>query len=148
MEKLFRAWIASKTAIHAGDVAFSAAVEEARALHLNGEYDQAEAALILALTHKPDDLQTRFTLATTRMKTGAYGKAAEDLLKVLERKAGAADALTAHTLLQLGRVYDLLGRRDEALEAYRKVLDLPDRHESHLSAGEGLETAFTADRLD
>ena len=46
------------------------------------------------------------------------------------------------------RAYDLLGRRDEALEMYRRVLTLPDRHETHLSAEEGISTPYTADRLD
>lgn len=147
-EQQFREWTTAQTRAHSGDVAFAAAVEEARARHLNGEYEQAAAALILALTHKPEDHQTRFTLATTRMKTGALEEAAGDLLKVLDGKAGAADSLTAHALLQLGRVYDLLGKRGDALAAYGRVLDLPDRHDSHLLAREGLETAFTADRLD
>ena len=148
LEDRFREWVSARAASHSGDVSFRAAVEQARAHHLNGEYGPAAEALIQALTFKPDDLQTRFTLATTRMKTGAYEEAVADLNKVLEGRSGSAGSLTAHAQLQLGKVYDLLGRREQALAAYRKVLDLPDRHESHLSAREGMATPFTADRLD
>ena len=148
MEQAFREWVAERTASHADDVAFAAAVEEARIHHLGGEYEQAVAALVRAVTLRPGDLQTRFNLATTRMKTGAYGAAVEDLTKVLEGRTGAPGALTAHAQLQLGRAYDLLGRRAEALDAYRLVLELPDRHDSHLSAREGLDAPYTADRLD
>ncbi len=148
LEMRFRKWIMGQTEAHSGDISFNTALGEAKAHHIKGEYDLAAAALVRALTYKPDDLQTRFNLATTRMKTGAYREATEELRKILDGGAGRTGALTVHALLQLGRAYDLLDRRDDALAAYRQVLELPNRYHSHISAREGLDTPFTADRLD
>jgi len=49
---------------------------------------------------------------------------------------------------QLGRVYDLLGRREEALREYDAVLSLPDDHGSHSLATERKTTPATKDDLD
>lgn len=145
LESRFRQWVTGRAAAHAPDVLFTAALAEARTHHLEGEYALAADALVRALEARPDDLQTRFNLASTWMKTGRFEQAAAELLKVLD---GSKGSLRAHTFLTLGRVYDLLGRRDDALAAYRQVLELPDRHDSHLLAREGLQTPFSADRLD
>lgn len=148
LEKNFLEWTTSQAAAHSGDVLFATAMNEAQTHHLEGDYEEAAKALVRALAINPDDLQTRFTLATTRMRMGAYDDAAEDLRKVVEGRSGSGGALTAHAYLELGRTYDLLGRRDDALAAYRQVLELPDRHDSHISAREGLDTPFSAERLD
>ena len=147
LEQRFRQWLTERATGHSSDVLFMAALKEAQNHYLNGDQEQAADALTRALSHKPEDRQTRFNLAKARMKTGNYEGAAAELLRVLEIGADDTGGLTAHTCLELGRVYDLLGRRDEALEEYRRVLEMPDRHNSHLSAREGLETPFTADRL-
>ena len=48
---------------------------------------------------------------------------------------------------QLGRVLDILGRREEALAHYRAMLDLPEQHDSHTLAREAIATPVTADHL-
>jgi hypothetical protein len=147
LEQRFRQWLTERTTHHSGDVLFMAALAEAQTHYLDGDHEQAADALTRALSHKPDDRQARFNLATARMRTGAYEDAAGELRRVLEIGAGDSGGLTVHTHLELGRVYDLLGRRDDALAEYHRVLELPNRHDSHLLAREALETPFTADRL-
>ena len=49
---------------------------------------------------------------------------------------------------QLGRVYDLGGRRAEALVEYDAVLSLPDEHGAHASAMERKARPATREQLD
>jgi Tfp pilus assembly protein PilF len=147
LEKNYRQWLDDRVKPHSADVLFMKALNEAKNYHLTGEQEKAAEALARALSHKPEDRQARFNLATARMKTGAYEKAAAELRKVIESGAGGTGGLTVHAHLQLARVYDLIGRREEALAEYRLVLEMPNRYDSHLSAREGIETPYTADRL-
>jgi hypothetical protein len=48
---------------------------------------------------------------------------------------------------QLGRVYDLEGRRAEALAEYDAVLALPDEHGAHASAMERKASPATREQL-
>jgi hypothetical protein len=49
---------------------------------------------------------------------------------------------------QLGRVYDLAGRRAEALTEYDAVLALPDEHDAHAQAKERKASPATREQLE
>jgi hypothetical protein len=148
LERGFRAFVGERAGPRAAEVAFLAAQKEARERHLAGDYAGIANALRKALEAKPGDPQTVFNLAAAEMRIGDYESAEAHLNAVLAN----ADLPKDHTLkifsyYQLGRLYDVQGRREEALGSYRKVLALPDRHDSHRSAQDAIEHPVTADAL-
>ena len=82
------------------------------------------------------------------MRIPDYAAAERNLRKVIRAGLPENDPLHVFGYYQLGRLYDLMGRRDDALEAYRKVLALPDVHDSHRSAQDAIATPYTPERLE
>lgn len=130
------------------EMAYLKAMAAARDHHLAGDYAGLADSLMRALEAKPGDPETTFNLAAAQMRIGEYAEAERNLEKVLRSDLPPDHNLTVFGYFQMGRVLDLQGRREEALAMYRKVLDLPDLHNSHRSASELIETPFTKDRLD
>lgn len=52
------------------------------------------------------------------------------------------DGFNVVSLLQLGKIYDILGKRDKAKYYYEEVLDLDDYNDSHKKAEKYLESQF------
>lgn len=52
------------------------------------------------------------------------------------------DGFNVVSLLQLGKIYDILGKRDKAKHYYEEVLDLDDYNDSHEKAERYLESPF------
>ena len=52
------------------------------------------------------------------------------------------DQFKALSLLQIGRVHDLAGRRDQAVKAYQKVVDQYDKQAAAGAARVGLVTPY------
>ncbi len=146
-EREFHDRVLTGTKPFSGDVAFVRAQEEARDAHMNGDYEGLAAALRKALQYHPNDWQTRFNLASAVMRLQDYATAEKELRAIMASELPDGHTLKIFAHLQLGRVFDLAGRREEALEEYRKVLALPDVHDSHISAREDIRTPFTKERL-
>ncbi len=144
----FRGWVVERASARQSDVAFLKAEAEARDRYLVGDYAGVAAALARAHALKPGDPQTLFNLASAELRSAAYAEAEKHLRLLLERATKASDSrfvIFAH--YQLGRLYDVQGRRQEALEEYRRVLELPDQHEAHRLAREALDTPVTKEQL-
>jgi hypothetical protein len=148
LEEQFLAFVRDGARRRAADASYLAALAEASERHLAGDYPGIAAALKKALQSRPGDPEALFNLAAAQMRTGEYDPCEENLLALLGSSLPDHHRLVVFGHYQLGRLYDIQGRREEALQQYRRVLELPDLHNSHRSAREGIETPFTLDRLD
>lgn len=70
-----------------------------------------------------------------------HPRAAAQFLAVPQIKTAQADLATI-ALLRAGQVYDLAGKRDEALAQYKAVLARPNVYESRAQAERGLKQAY------
>lgn len=145
----FAAWADGKVALRKAEIDFFDAGNEARSKQLVGDWAGMTIALKKALAAKPGDPQTLFNLASAQMRSGDL-RGAETTLKALI--AGPRPADGSQFLIfghyQLGRVYDLAGRREEALKEYDAVLSLPDEHGAHDLARERKASPATKDQLE
>lgn len=149
LEAGFAAWLAERAAARASDVAFLQAQSEAKSRYAASDYAGLAAALKKALSYRPDDPQTLFNLASAQMRLEAYAEAEANLKRVLALPLAAKDSqFLVFGRYQLGRVYDLVGRREDALAEYRKVLELPDQSDSHRLAHERIESPATTEQLE
>lgn len=84
-----------------------------------GEPDEAQIIFERLLDLVPDDVETRFQLGRTRFLQRRLADA-EDLLTALI----AAHPAHQEAHLLLGRLYEVLDRRDDAIHAYERTLDI------------------------
>jgi tetratricopeptide (TPR) repeat protein len=106
-------------------------------------------ALRKALQAKPGDPQTQFNLASAQMRAGDLTGAESTLKQILAAPLTPSESrfrVFAH--YQLGRVYDLAGRRADAVAQYDAVLALPDEHGAHALALERKASPATREQLD
>ena len=145
----FTAWTDAKAAARRNDLDFQAAEIEAQQRHAANDWAGMTVALRKALQAKPGDPQTLFNLASAQMRAGDLAGAESSLKAILAAPLAPSDSrfrIFGH--FQLGRVYDLAGRRAEALAEYEAVLALPDDHGAHASAIERKASPATREQLD
>jgi len=133
----FASWADARVAARKNDVAFLAAEDEAQQRRIASDWAGMSAALKKALAAKPGDPQTLFNLASAQMRADDLAGAEASLKTVLAAELPPSDSrfkIFGH--YQLGRVFDLAGRRDEAMKEYDAVLALPDDHGAHALARE------------
>lgn len=145
----FASWADARVAARKQDLAFLAAEDEAKRRKLASDWDGMVAALRTALQAKPGDLQTLFNLASAQMRANDLSGAEASLKSVLSSPLPAgASRFRIFGHYQLGRVYDLAGRRTEALAEYDAVLALPDEHGAHDLARDRKATPATREQLE
>jgi Flp pilus assembly protein TadD len=145
----FGAWADAKVAAHRNDLDFQEAEMEAQRRHAANDWAGMAVALRKALQAKPGDPQTLFNLASALMRGGDLAGAETSLREILAAPLTPSDSrfrIFGH--FQLGRVYDLAGRRAEAIAEYDAVLALPDDHGAHASAIERKASPATREQLD
>lgn len=90
--------------------------------------------------------QALYYLGDIRMRTGSFESSAKHFQQAIEQSkrldASEETSWRVLSVLKLGQVYDLLGRRPEALKQYREVLDLDDHGSSHQKAREFLAKPY------
>jgi tetratricopeptide (TPR) repeat protein len=148
VDAAFRAWVRSTSRPADRDLEAVKLLEEARQRHLDADYPGLVEVLEKILEIRPGEPQTLFNLASAQMRTGSYAAAERNLRAILDGGLPDDDPLVVFGHYQLGRLYDIQGRRDDAVREYRRVLELPDVRDSHRSATEALEAPFTPDRLE
>ncbi len=149
LEGSFSQWADAQVRLHHTDVEFAKARSEAAERHKAGDYPGVVKAMERALKAKPDDPQTLFNLASAEMRVRSYPSAESHLRRLLSLSLDPADSyFVSFGHYQLGRLFDVQGRRDDALQEYRKVLELPDRHDAHRLAREAIDRPVTEDQLD
>jgi len=144
----FLSWADAKAAVVRNQLEFEAAELEAQQKHAANDWTGMTLALRKALRVKPGDAQTLFNLASAQMREGDLAGAEASLKEILAAPLAPGDSrfrIFGH--FQLGRVYDLLGRRTEALAEYDAVLALPDEHGAHASAMERKASPATREQL-
>jgi hypothetical protein len=145
----FTAWADARLAAHQSELDFRAAEAEAQRKQAAGDWPGMVAALRKALKLKPGDPQTLFNLGSAQMRAGDLAGAEASLKKILAASLPSGEQrFISFGHYQLGRVYDLAGRRGEALAEYDAVLALPDDHGVHAMAKERKSSPATRDQLE
>jgi len=138
-----------RAAARKADLEFRRQQVKAQERYAAADYAGVAEALEKALRARPEDPQTFFNLGAARMRTGEYAKAEKAFRQILAQTLAKKDAhLAAFSHYQIGRIYDVQGRRDAALAEYRIVLGLPDVNDSHRLANEALAQPVTQDQLE
>jgi len=145
----FTAWADARVASRHDELEFRAAEVEAQQKKAAGDWPGMVVALRRALQLKPGDTQTLFNLASAQMRADDLPGAEASLKKVLAAPLPPGDSrFLSFGHYQLGRVYDLAGRRAEALAEYDAVLALPDDHGVHAMALERKSAPATREQLE
>ncbi len=145
----FAGWATALAAAHKPDLDFETAEREAQRMRTMSDWNGMAAALRKALAAKPGDPQTTINLASAQMRGNDLAGAEATLKQLLKAKLPPSDLrFTTFGHYQLGRVYDLEGRRKEALAEYDAVLALPDDHNVHSLALERKNSPATRDQLE
>jgi hypothetical protein len=145
----YAAWADTHVAAGKSDLDFRAAEAEAQQRMVANDWSGMVVALRKALKAKPGDLQTLFNLASAQMRDGDLTGAESTLKQILAAPLTPGESrfrIFGH--YQLGRVYDLAGRRADALAQYDAVLALPDDHGAHALALERKTSPATREQLD
>ena len=148
VETTFKEWVKRRAAARGDDVTFLKIQSEAQERLTAGDYAGVAAAMKRALALRPNDLQVLFNLASAEMRTRSYAAAEEHLKRVISLATGPKDSMyLIFGHYQLGRLFDVQSRREDALAEYRKVLELPDQKDVHRLAREAIEKPATAESL-
>jgi hypothetical protein len=149
LEAGFRQFVDKRAAAQKDEIAFLKLEREAGQRHVASDWKGLVDVLERALLLKPGDPQTIFNLVSARMRLKDYAKAEAELQKLIVQETARAPGSTFVVFghYQLGRVYDLQGRRQLALAEYRKVLELPDIEDSRRLAQERIATPVTEEHL-
>jgi len=89
--------------------------------------------------------QGLYMLGDCRLRSGDFALAVrlfDESVKQARRMDDEESSWTANALLREGNAYDKLGRRDEALRAYREVLALDNYTNTHANAKKYIEKPF------
>jgi tetratricopeptide (TPR) repeat protein len=91
--------------------------------------------------------QALYYIGDIRLRSGDYTTAARVLEEVAQqsRRLDRDDETSWRTMatLKLGNVYDVLGKRKDAVRQYREVLDRKDFNNAHSKAKEYIAKAYT-----
>jgi TolA-binding protein len=80
----------------------------------------------------PDDWQVRYRRAYLLFARGDYDRAAAGFSAIVTSTARLPGCLKAAAMLNLAWTQDIVGRRQEALKLYKRVVD---EHEQEAAAG-------------
>lgn len=145
----FAGFVGAIAASHRADVEVSHLEKTAQERLVLGDYAGVARALEKSLAIRPDDPQTLFNLGSARMRTGELDAAEGSFRRLVEAKLAPADSrFRIFSWYQIGRIRDLRGERQSALEAYRKVLELPDEYDAHRLATERIASPATREQLE
>jgi Flp pilus assembly protein TadD len=148
LEADFAQWVGELAATQQEELAYTKVMARAREHHLVADHAAMVAAMHEALKIKPRDPYALQNLAAAEMRLGAYDDAERHLKELLGLELGPDSRFLIFGTWDLGRLYDIQGRREEAVEQYRKVLELPDLFELHLMARGALQRPVTAESLE
>lgn len=131
--------IKRRSAVYAKKISFTKHNLAAQKFTAQSDFKAAAEELLKALEYLPNDPQALFNLASSYMRIPKLKEAEETLLKILSLKLPESEfRFIVFGHYQLARVYDLMEKREKAISEYEKVLELPDMHDSHNLASEGL----------
>jgi tetratricopeptide (TPR) repeat protein len=145
----FGQWADVRVAARRSELDFQNAEAEAQRKRVTSDWAGMTVALRKALQAKPGDPQTLFNLASAQMRDDDLPGAEASLKQLLAQKLAPTDSrFLVFGHYQLGRVYDIGGRRADALKEYDAVLALPDEHGAHELAQERKKSPATKEQLE
>jgi hypothetical protein len=145
----YNAWADEKVKANRSTLDFEAAEALAQSRRVTSDWAGMVEALRTALKAKPGDPQTLFNMASAQMREGDLAGAEASIKSILSASLAPGDSrfrIFGH--YQLGRVYDLAGRRAEALAEYDAVLALPDEQGAHALARDRKAAPATREQLE
>ncbi len=113
-------------------------------LSSTGRMPEAVRKLEEYVAKVPESLEGRFRLGVAYEGSGRLDEAERCFREVIDRYHGldVYEPAVSLSLLDLGHVLDLRGRRDEAKATYRQCLSMPDESGSHREAQAGLDAPY------
>jgi len=117
-------------------------LERAYYLYDREDFEGAIRQTDLALKARPGDPETLFRKGISYMKLRKYPEALQNFEQAASRPAGKDDVWRGWTLVRIGNVLDMLGRRDEALKRYDQALHYADVGGSRDAARAWLENVY------
>jgi len=109
-----------------------------------GRSEEAFAKLSDYVAKVPESLEGRYELGVAAQDAGKLGDAERAFREVLDRHdiLGWSGPDVTRSAVHLGQVLDLLGRREDALDAYRRALGLAAYGSAHEEARAGLAAPY------
>lgn len=148
LQHSWQRWTRKRAATQDDELAYVKLMAQAREDRLVGDHAAIARGMRAALKLKPDDPAALLQLGVAETRLGEFDEARARFEQLLEQGLGPNSGYTIRTHFELGRLLDVQGQREAALEQYRRVLELPNRGDLHLRATEAIEVPVTADALD
>ena len=127
---------------HSGEAAVYEALIPANRLAAERQWDEARRAYEAVRAAHPNAPLVRYRIALLDFSDGQVDRA-RPAFEALASGSQVPDNIKAFSLLYIGRIDDLAGRREEAQKAYQKVVDNYGKQEEPVSyARVGLITAY------
>jgi len=121
------------------ELAYRKALRDAHRLGSVGDFAGRAEALKAALAIKDHDEQVRYQLGLAYIEDDQYDEARAVLGGLLEEAEKLGDSyVVPFSHYQIGRAFQLEGRREEARVEFERVLALPDQHGAHERARQAL----------
>jgi tetratricopeptide (TPR) repeat protein len=132
-------WIEGRRA--SGEAARYATLLPANRLAAEGKWDEARKIYADIRTREPQNVLVQYRLAWLDFVSGGVARALPEFTRLAATRA-APETIRAMSLLYVGRVYDLTGRRAEAIKTYEKVVDDFEKQRAADFARVGLLTPY------
>jgi tetratricopeptide (TPR) repeat protein len=117
-------------------------LERAYYLYDREDFEGAIRQADLALKRRPGDPETLFRKGISYMKLRKYAEALRNFEQAASRPARTEDVWRGWTLVRIGNVLDMMGRREEALKRYEEALKYADVGGSRDAARAWLENTY------
>lgn len=124
-----------------GEAAVYAALVPGNRLTAARRWNEAATAYEEVRKQYLDDPQVHFRLGYLSFRRGDPERALVEFRGVVQQ-SGVPDWLKAYSMLFLGRVHDLAGRRSEAVNIYKRVVDDYEHENAAWAAKVGLVTPY------
>ncbi len=144
----WKRWTGARAKSQRDELAYLKLMAEIREARLVGDDAALAEKLRTALRLKPHEPLVLLQLGKAETRLGEYDLAQQRLEELLALPLTPDSGFRIRGHFELGRLFDVRGMRERALEQYRLVLELPANADLHLRAREAIETPVTREILD
>jgi hypothetical protein len=133
------AWIDQRRA--SGEAARYASLIPANRLVADGQWQEARRLYDAIRAREPQNLNVQYRLAVLDFLSGLADRAAGAFAQLAANRS-ASSSMRSMSLMYTGRVHDLAGRRSEAIQVYKQVIDQYEKEYAAGVARTGLLTPY------